>query len=156
MAGDRIDNLTEAKRLQKEHKEQHVIEALPDVTSFGNLRHGVSGVGIDGIEADFDTLRQVESDLARLHDDLLAHLRDAAELTGPLGDGTSPVTGPMRKAFLDRADLEGGVQTTLLDYMEELIDVRFAIVQTLATYEGVENDTVEQLQKHAGQLEELY
>jgi hypothetical protein len=156
MAGDRIDNLTEAKRLQKEHKEQHVIEALPDVASFGNLRHGVTGVGVDGIEADFDTLRQVESDLARLHDDLLAHLKDAAELTGPLGDGTSPVTGPMRKAFLDRADLEGGVQTTLLDYMEELIDVRFAIVQTLATYEGVENDTVDQLRKHAGQLEELY
>lgn len=156
MAGDRIDNLTEAKRLRKEYKERHVIEALPDVTSFGNLRHGVTGVGIDGIEADFDTLRQVEGDLARLHDDLLAHLKDAAKLTGPLGDGTSPVTGPMRKAFLDRADLEGGVQTTLLDYMEELIGVRFAILQTLATYEGVENDTVEQLQKHAGQLEELY
>lgn len=156
MAGDRIDSLSEAKRLQKEHREQHVIEALPDVASFGNLRHGVTGVGMDGIEADFDTLRQAQSDLARLHEDLLAHLKDAADLTGPLGDGTSPVTGPMRKAFLDRADLEGGVQTALLDYMEELIEVRLAIVQTLATYEGVENDAIDQLRKHAGQLEELY
>ena len=156
MAGDRIDSLTEAKRLRKEHKEQHVIEAVTDVTSFGNLRHGVTGVGMDGIDADFDTLREVEGELARLHDDLLAHLKDAAELTGPLGDGTSPVAKPMRKAFLDRADLEGGVQTTLLDYMEELIEVRFAILQTLATYEGVENDTVDQLRTHAAQLEELY
>jgi hypothetical protein len=155
MAGDRIDNLTEAKRLQKEHREQDVIQFLPGVASFGNVQHGVTGMGLDGIEADFATLRQAEGDLARLHDDLLAHLRDAADLTGPLGDGTSPVTGPMRKAFLDRADLEGGVQTALLDYMEELISVRLAILQTLATYEGVENDTVDQLRRHAGQLEEL-
>ena len=155
MAGDRIDNLTEAKRLQKEHREQDVIQFLPGVASFGNVQHGVTGDGLDGIDADFATLRQVEGDLARLHDDLLAHLKDAAELTGPLGDGTSPVTGPMCKAFLDRADLEGGVQTALLDYMEELISVRAAILQTLATYEGVETDTVDKLQRQATQLEEF-
>lgn len=155
MAGDRIDNLTEAKRLQREHREEDVAYFLPGVASFGNVQHGVAGVGMDGIEADFATLRQAERDLAGLHDDLVAHLRDAAELTGPLGDGSSPVTGPMRKAFLDRADLEGGVQTALLDYMEELIAVRTAILQTLATYEGVETDTVDKLQRQASQLEEL-
>jgi len=155
MAGERIDNLTEAKRLRKEHREQDVIQFLPDVASFGNLRHGVTGVGMDGIEADFATLRQAERDLAGLHDDLLDQLKDAAELTGPLDDGSSPVTGPMRKAFRDRADLEGGVQTALLDYLEELISVRVAILQTLATYEGVENETVDRLRTQAGQLEEL-
>lgn len=155
MAGDRIDNLTEAKRLQREYREQGFAYLLPDVASFGNVQHGVTGEGMDGIEADFATLRQAERDLAALHDDLVAHLRDAAELTGPLGDGGGPVTGPMRKAFLDRADLEGGVQTALLDYLEELISVRTAILQTLATYEGVETDTADRLRTQAAQLEEL-
>lgn len=155
MAGERIDNLTDAKRLSGEYRDELVAYLVPEVDRLPEVRHGVTGLGMDGIEADFETLRQAERDLAALHDDLLAHLRDAAELTGPLGDGSSPVTGPMRKAFRDRADLEGGVQTALLDYMEELIAVRFAILQTLATYEGVENDTVGQLRQQLSQLEEL-
>ncbi|MGB3441289.1 MAG: hypothetical protein WBA97_21265 [Actinophytocola sp.] len=155
MTGDRIDNLTEAKRLRREHGEQEYGYVLQDVASLGNVQHGVTGLGMDGIEADFTTLRQAERDLAGLHDDLVAHLRDAGELTGPLGDGTSPVTGPMRKAFFDRADLEGGVQTALLDYLMELISVRTAILQTLATYEGVETDTADRLRTQAAQLEEL-
>jgi hypothetical protein len=155
MAGDRIDNLTEAKRLQRDNRAELVATFLPDVRALANVQHGVTGTGMDGVEADFTALRQAERDLAELHDDLVTHLKDAAELTGPLGDGTSPVTGPMRKAFRDRADLEGGVQTALLDYLEELISVRLAILQTLATYEGVENDTVSRLQRQLGQLEEI-
>jgi hypothetical protein len=156
MAGERIDSLTDAKRLRGEYREELVATVFPQVTALPNVQHGVTGEGMDGIEADFATLRQAERDLAVLHDDLLAHLKDAAELTGPLGDGTSPVTGPMRKAFRDRADMEGGVQTALLDYIEELIAVRVAILQTLAAYEGVENETVGELRRQLGQLEELY
>lgn len=155
MARDRIDSLTEAKQLRDEHRKQPTAHYLPDIAALPNVQHGVTGLGMDGIEADFAMLRQVERDLATLQDDLLAHLRDAADLTGPLGDGTSPVTGPMRKAFFDRADMEGGVQTALLDYAEELIGVRIAIVQTLATYEGVENETVDQLRTQLGELEEF-
>jgi len=155
MAGDRIDNFSEAKRLDREYREQDVIEFLPETVSYGNIRHGVTGEGLDGIEADFATLRQAEREFANLYDDLLVHLRDASELTQPMSDGTSPVTGPMRKAFRDRADMEGGVQTALLDYMEELIAVRTAILQTLATYEGVEGDTFERLREQARELEEL-
>jgi hypothetical protein len=155
MAGERIDNLTDAKRLRGEYREEMVAYFVPDTSALPNVQHGVTGTGMDGIQADFATLRQAERELAALHDDLLAHLKDAAELTGPLGDGTSPVTRAMRKAFLDRADMEGGVQTALLDYMEELIGVRMAILQTLATYEGVENETVGQLRRQLGQLEEL-
>ncbi|MFI7679844.1 hypothetical protein [Actinophytocola sp. NPDC049390] len=155
MAGERIDNLTDAKRLRGEYREELVAYAVPDTAALPNVQHGVAGLGMDGIHADFATLRQAERDLAALHDDLVAHLRDAAELTGPLGDGTSPVTRAMRKAFRDRADLEGGVQTALLDYLEELVGVRMAILQTLATYEGVENETVGQLRRQLGQLEEL-
>jgi hypothetical protein len=156
MAGERIDNLTDAKRLRGEYREEMVAYVVPDTSPLPNVQHGVTGVGMDGIDVDFATLRQAERDLAALHDDLLGHLKDAAELTGPLSDGTSPVTRAMRKAFRDRADLEGGVQTALLDYMEELIAVRMAILQTLATYEGVENETVGQLRRQLGQLEELY
>lgn len=155
MARDRIDSLTEAKQLRDEHRKQSTAHYLPGIAALPNVQHGVTGLGMDGIEADFATLRQAERDLAALHDDIFAHLRDAADLTGPLGDGTSPVTGPMRKAFFDRADVEGGVQTALLDYAEELIGVRIAIVQTLATYEGVENETVDQLCAQLSELEEF-
>ena len=155
MGGERIDNLTEAKRLQREHREQDVAYFLPDIAGLAAVDHGVTGVGMDGIDVDLDALRQAERELAGLHDDLVGHLKDAAELTGPLGDGNSPVTGPMRAAFHTRADMEGGVQTALLDYLEELVAVRVAILQTLATYSGVEGETVSRLQRQMGQLEEI-
>lgn len=155
MGRERIDNLTEAKRLQDRYQEHDVAYILAEITAVQPAQHSVDGVAMDGIEADFATLRQSERDLAGLHDELVAHLKDAADLAGPLGDGTSPVTGPMRRAFRDRADMEGGVQTALLDYLEELIGVRLAILQTLATYEGVENDTVDRLRRQLGQLEEI-
>ena len=155
MAGDRIDSLTEAKQLQKEHREEIVATFLPQVAALANIRHGVTGVTMDGIDVDFATLRDAEKELSARYDDLLGHLRDAAELTTPFGDGTSPVTGPMRRAFRDRADMEGGVQNALLEYLEEVLSVRLAILQTLATYEGVETYTVDQLNRQLGQLEEL-
>ena len=61
----------------------------------------------------------------------------------------------MRKAFKSRADMSGGVQTALLDYIEELIAVRVAIVQTLVSYEGVENDAMGRLRRQVAQLEEI-
>jgi hypothetical protein len=155
MAGERIDNMSEARRLRQEHREELVATFMPDVRMGMPVQHGVTGVGMDGIEVDFAALRQAERELADLHDDLVGHLSDAADLTGPLGDGASPVTGPMRKAFRSRADMEGGVQTALLDYLEELIAVRVAIVQTLTTYEGVENDTVGRLRRQAEELGEI-
>jgi hypothetical protein len=155
MGGERIDNLTEAKRLQREHREEDVAYFLPDIAGLPAVDHAVTGVGVDGIEVDLDALRQAERELAGLHDDLVGHLRDAAELAGPLGDGNSPVTGPMRAAFRSRADMEGGVQTALLDYLEELVAVRVAILQTLATYSDVETETVNRLQRQMGQLEEI-
>jgi hypothetical protein len=155
MAGERIDNLTEAKRLQREHRQHDVAYFAPDVRMGAGVAHGVSGVGMDGIEVDLGALRQAERDLAGLHDGLVQHLKDAQDLTGPLGDGASPVTGPMRKAFLSRADMEGGVQTALLDYLEEMVAVRVAILNTLATYEGVDDDTANRLSRQMSQLEEI-
>jgi hypothetical protein len=155
MARERIDNLTEAKHLRHEYREQDIAYLVPEVGALAAGQHGVTGVGMDGIQADFGALRQAERDLAALHDDLVSHLNEATELAGPLGDGSSPVTGPMRAAFRTRADNEGGVQTTLQQYLTELISVRVAILKTLATYEGVEQDAVSQLQRQLLQLEEI-
>jgi hypothetical protein len=155
MARERIDNLSEADRLKHEYKQHHQAYFDPNITPFVGGQHGVTGQSIDGIEADFAMLRDAERKLADLHDQLMSHYRAAEELTEPLSDGTSPVTGPMRKLFHSRADVEGGVQATLLDYMEELINVRVAILQTLQTYEGVEGETVNQLQRQTLELEEI-
>jgi hypothetical protein len=108
---------------------------------------------MDGIDVDLDALRQAERDLAALHDDLMQHLRDAGELTGPLGDGGGPVTLRMGKAFKRRADVEGGVQSALVDYLGELTGVRFAILNTLAGYDAVNSDMAARFNRQVAQLE---
>lgn len=153
MGRERIDNLTEARHLRHEYREHDVAHVVPEVTGAGGGQYGVGAVGMDGISVDPAALRQAERELAALHDDLQSHLDEAADLTGPLGDGSSPVTGPMRTAFHSRADNEGGVQAALRQYLGELIAVRIGILKTLATYEGVENDTVGKLQRQLIQLE---
>jgi hypothetical protein len=155
MAGERIDSLTEAKRLREEHRETDVAYFLPDVKAGPAVRHGVTGVGMDGIDVDLDALRQAERDLAALHDDLMQHLRDAADLTGPLGDGGGPVTIPMRKLFKNRADEQEGVQATLVDYLGELVGVRIAILNTLAGYDAVNSDMADRFNRQVAQLERI-
>lgn len=153
MGRERIDNLTEAKQLRREYRERDTAYLLPEIDALQAARHQVAGTGMDGIQADFAALAQAERDLAALHDDLVGHLTEAADLTGPLRDGSSPVTGPMRRVFRLRADDEGGVRATLQQYIRELVEVRIAILKTLATYQGVESDTVRKLQRQATQLE---
>lgn len=155
MGRERIDNLTEAKHLRHEYREQDVAYVVPEITGVGGGRHRVDAVGMDGIQADFEALRQAERELNRLHDDLAGHLTEAADLTGPLGDGTSPVTGPMRSAFHSRADDEHGVQAALRQYMAELTAVRDGIRDTLSTYESAENDAVGKVHGQTNQLEGL-
>jgi hypothetical protein len=146
MGRERIDNLTEAKHLLRhEHREQDVAYVVPEITGVSGGRHRVDAVGMDGIQADFAALRDAERRLAELHDDLAGHLTEAEELTGPLSDGTSPVTGPMRAAFHSRADNEGGVQAALLQYMNELMAVRNGISETVSTYEDAETHAVSEL-----------
>lgn len=153
MGRERIDNLTEAKHLRHEYREQDVIYAVPEISGVSGGRHRVDAVGMDGIQADFESLRQAERDLAEAHDDLVKLMVKASDLTGPLTDGNSPVTGPMRTAFHSRADAEGGVQAALTQYIHELVEVRVGILETLATYEGVENEAVGRLQRQINQLE---
>ena len=156
MARERVDSFSEAKELYGEHKPPRPgAFAAPDVQAGAAPQHGAAGQNMDGIATDFDQLRQAERELAGLHDELVAHLRSAADLSGPLGDGSSPVTGPMRTAFADRADMAGGVQAALLDYIDELVAVRVAILDTLATYQGVDDEAVIRLNRHVADVEEI-
>jgi len=155
MARERIDNQTEAKRLQGEHRPQSVAYFMPEISALPAAQHGVSGVGMDGIEVDFDALRDAERQLAALNDELVEHLKAANGLTDPLTDGTSPVTGPMRKLFRSRADMEGGVQTALLEYLDELIAVQQAIRDTLDGYVGVDSEAADRLQRQIARLQEV-
>ena len=153
MGRERIDNLTEAKHLRHEYREHDVAHVVPEITGVGGGEHRVDAVGMDGIQADFAALRQAESELARLHDELVSHLTEATDLTGPLGDGTSPVTGPMRAAFHSRADDEGGVQAALRQYISELMAVRIGIRDTLSTYEDADTDAASTLRAQTSELE---
>jgi hypothetical protein len=155
MARERIDNMGEARHLRHEHRPQSVAYFSPDISAVPVAQHGVSGVGMDGIEVDFAALRDAEGRLATLNDQLSDQLNSAAHLTGPLADGTSPVTGPMRKLFHSRADMEGGVQTALLEYLEELTAVQLAIRETLEEYEGVDEEAASRLRHQVARLQEV-
>ena len=151
MGRERIDDLTEARRLRHEYRDQDVAYLLPEIDRIQG-QHGVTGVGMDGIEVDLEALRQAERDLAVLHEDLTAHLNAATDLAGPLGDGKSPVTGPMGLAFRTRAGDQGGVRTALQQYLTELVAVRVTILKTLAGYQAVEEETVSRLRRQAEEI----
>lgn len=153
MARERVDSFREAKELYREHRPQSVAYFSPDIRAGAAPVHGAAGTNMDGIDVDLDGLVLAERELAELHDDLFAQLQAATTLSGPLGDGSGPITTHMRKAFLDRADVEGGVQAALIDYMEELLTVRAAIVQTLSAYQGVDNELAGRLHRQMAQLE---
>lgn len=159
MAGKRIDDLSDAKKLARDYDDKDTFHGSAGavVGSFHTgpaPAYGVTGQGMpDGVEADLDELRAAEAELARLQDGLLEHLRMANELTEPLKDGSSPVTKPMRKAFFDRANIDSGVQAALVDYMEELMVVRANILDAVAGYQGVDDDAVAQLNRQATELD---
>ncbi|MPZ81070.1 MAG: hypothetical protein GEV28_12030 [Actinophytocola sp.] len=153
MARERVDSFTEAKELYREHRRERHRAHLTDLTVGATPQFGATGTNVDGVATDFAALAAAEHKLADLHDDLERQLREAAELSEPLGDGSSPVTGPMRKAFMHRVDIDGGVQGALWDYMQELIAVRIAILKTLDTYRGVDGDTVARLQQQMARME---
>lgn len=155
MARERVDSFGEAKeRYRDEHRPRAVAHYAPDIRAGAMPAHGVAGTGMDGIVVDPDALLRAERELTELHDDLFAQLQEAESLTGPLGDGSGPVSDHLRRAFLDRAELEeGGVRAALADYLEELLTVRSAIVQTLGAYQGVDNDLATRLNQQMAQLE---
>jgi hypothetical protein len=142
MARERVDSFTEAKELSADHKRVKHGKIGPDIHAGALSVHGASGQNMDGISADFEQLTALNAKLKTLRDQLEGHMTAAGRLAEPLADGSSPVTGPMRKAFLQRADVNEGVQGSLAQYMNELDAVQTAIDNSLSTYRGVDGDAV--------------
>jgi hypothetical protein len=140
MGRERVDSYTEAKELSAEHKRVRHGRPGPDIHAGQLPAHGAAGQNMDGVSADYAQLSALNGKLRELREQLQAYRVQAAELGGPLTDGTSPVAVPMRKAFFQRADVEEGVQRTLQDYVEELDSVTTAIENTLSTYSGVDGE----------------
>lgn len=142
MARERVDSFTEAKKLAHEHKRVRPDKTGPDIHAGQAPVHGATGQNMDGVAADFQRLSELDGQLQVLRDQLVGHRTEAAHLSSPLTDGSSPVVVPMRKAFQQRADVDEGVQGALDQYIAELDAVRTAIVNTLQTYRGVEDESV--------------
>jgi len=150
---ERIDNAGEARHLLKEHPLNRPTNVRPDDSVGAAPVHAVGATGMNGVEVDLTMLSQTEKELAGLHDELVGQLADAGRLTTPLSDGSSPVTGPMRTAFLQRADADGGVQATLRDYLLQLLKVRQAILETLRGYAAIDTEAIARLTDQSAALE---
>ncbi|HWM05760.1 MAG TPA: hypothetical protein VNP92_25750 [Actinophytocola sp.] len=153
MARERVDSFTEAKRLSGDHDRVRPGKDRANIHAGDVVAHGATGQNVDGISADFQRLTDLYGQLQGLRDRLVQQRAAAVELSGPLTDGSSPVTGPMRKAFRQRADVDEGVQGALDQYIGELDAVRTAIVNTLQTYRGVEGDAVARFNQVVNQEE---
>ena len=95
---------------------------------------------MSSFELDPDEMREARKRLGD-HLTLLTQYRNLAhDLAQPLHDGNNPVAKQMRKAYLDRADTEGGVQAVLDDYIAELTDIVTTIDATLSTYDALDGD----------------
>lgn len=152
MARPRIDNRQEADQLTEQYDKVRVLNVRPNDNVGPRPVHGVSGTGMDGVEVDLDRLERAEKQLAGLHDDLTAQLNEAARLTQPMQDGGGPVTRAMQRRFNRLAD--EGLLGALWDYRQELINVRLAILATLASYRRVDADAADQLRRHVAQIDE--
>lgn len=127
------------RELRKQTKHEHVSRAAEIAAPAGAGSAQIVAAGADRIELDPLVLNTVESELARLHDELTRCLALTQELGGELQDGKSPVTQPMRKAFGLRAGAgPGGVQAALREYLDELAGLREAIRRVRSAHQ--END----------------
>ena len=80
-------------------------------------------------------------------------MNDAATLAGPLKDGHSPVAKHMQRAFFERADLDGGLQQALREYMRELFSIRGALLATAQTYQSLDSGVVARLNRQMAELD---
>lgn len=154
MTRERIDNFTEAVHLRDDYDRPKIHRVRPNDEVGAAPAHGVAGTGMNGIEVQLDALAQAQRELGVLQDKLLGQLDAARGLTDELRDGGGPIAAKMRRTFLQLADAEGGVQTTLTEYMAELFDMRIVMLQTLASYQRVDDDAVAELNRQIATFEE--
>jgi hypothetical protein len=152
MTRERVDSRAEAEDLKDKYHEVRPHKVKTNDHIGAAPVHGVTGTGMDGMEAQLDALLTTEGRLAGLQNDLMAQLHDAEKLTDELKDGSGPIAVKMRRTFLQLADNDGGVQAALRGYINELFGVRLAIVGTLHSYRRVDEEAVNVLNR---QVEEF-
>jgi hypothetical protein len=91
-----------------------------------------------GFQLDPAEMRSAFARLQQCRDQVQGYLAMAAGGIGEIGDGNSLVAIQMRKAYLDRADRDGGLQAVLEDYLGELDDVLDTMSTTLETYQATD------------------
>jgi hypothetical protein len=156
MTRERIEDFGDVKDLKRDPDFDRVRPKKVNANEHVGPRpiHAITGTGMNGVEVDLNHLSRVDRQLADLHDDLVAYKHEATVLTGPLRDGNSPIVGHMRRAFFERADLDGGLQGILDEYFNELIRVRVAIQATLQSYQALDGDAAARLQRQMAELRE--
>jgi hypothetical protein len=152
MTRERVDSRAEAEDLKDEYHKVRPHKVKTNDHIGAAPVHGVTGTGMDGMEAQLDALVATEARLASIYEQLDVQRQRAAALTDDLKDGSGPIAAKMRQSFLQLADNEGGVQTALTGYAKELLGVRSAILNTLYSYRWVDEEAVNVLNR---QVEEF-
>ncbi|WP_020658255.1 hypothetical protein [Amycolatopsis benzoatilytica] len=154
----RVSDWADVRALHKQQqKEAHrtgkdpaPVDSLPDPSGAGNAEI-VADTSI--IELDPAEIAAADAELARRQDELAGYLDQAKQLAHPLSDGTSPVAAHLRKAFGVRGSADGGVQTILQQYLDELSSLREAIRQASAGHVQQESDAKDSLDALSRQAE---
>ncbi|WP_033292611.1 hypothetical protein [Amycolatopsis jejuensis] len=128
----RVSDWADVRALDKKQGRQEHPDGRPPTA--GSV-HDPSGAGTAEIvaedtgviELDPAEIAAADAELQKRHDELTGYLEQAKQLTHPLKDGTSPVAAHLRKAFGVRGSADGGVQTILQQYLDELSALRSAI-----------------------------
>ncbi|MEU4806065.1 hypothetical protein [Actinosynnema sp. NPDC023587] len=147
----RVHGVQDAKRLRDElAHEQRVRPAPPPRVDAPTTAGATPIVAQDGdrIALDFDELDSALNRLDALHDALWEHLHRSDRLSDDLGDGKGPVALHMRRAFgLRGGGQDGGVQSSLRSYLDELGALRTALRQVGATHRAEDEAAAEAMRR---------
>ncbi|WP_235884285.1 hypothetical protein [Saccharopolyspora elongata] len=128
MSSHRVSDWADVRALHKQQSKEADRSGKPKTA---DSAHDLSGAGTAEIVADTGIIElepakiaAADAELAKPHDELAGYLEQAKLLAHPLKDGTSPVAAHLRKAFGIRGSADGGVQTILRQYLDELASLR--------------------------------
>ncbi|CCH33604.1 hypothetical protein BN6_63600 [Saccharothrix espanaensis DSM 44229] len=148
---ERVRGIEDARRLRDElDRERRGRPAPPPRVAAPTTAGATPIVAQDGdrIALDFDELDAALTTLDELHDTLGEHLRRADVLADHFGDGKGPVALHMRRAFgLRGSGQDGGVQSSLRSYLDELGALRAALRQVGSTHRAEDEAAAEGMRK---------
>ncbi|MEV0679567.1 hypothetical protein AB0I60_23875 [Actinosynnema sp. NPDC050436] len=143
----RVRGIEDAKRLRDGfEREERGRPAPPPRVDAPGTAGATPIVAQDGdrVALDFDELDSALTRLDELHNTLHEHLRRSDGLSDDLGDGKGPVALHMRRAFgLRGGGQDGGVQSSLQSYLDELGALRAALRQVGSTHRAEDEAAAE-------------